>query len=136
MRAVVALATLVSYLVLSTATLASAQHAAAIRIAPGGADDPVTAVRRFKPLTEHLAQELGRPIELVLRGSYREILYGFGRDEVDVVFGNAINFVQARQRYGARALVKRVTEVGTTYASVFVALGSSRLERLCVSSVR
>lgn len=131
MQALATLTTLiVSCLVLSTTTSASEQRGAPIRIAPGGADDPVTAVRRFKPLTEYLAQELGRPVELVLRGSYREILDAFGRNEVDVVFGNAINFVQARQQHGAMAIVKRLTEEGTTYTSVFVALGSSQAERL------
>ena len=118
------------WLLLSTVAPALAQPAAAIRIVPGGADDPVTAVRRFEPLTEHLTLELSRPVKLVLRETYREVLDAFGRDEIDVVFGNAINFVQARERYGARALVKRVTEHGTTYATVFVALVSGRAERL------
>jgi phosphate/phosphite/phosphonate ABC transporter binding protein len=130
-RAFVALAALaMPWVVLSTAALASEHHPSPIRIVPRGSDDPVTAVRRFKPLTEYLAQELGRPIELVLRGSYREVLEAFGRNEVDVVVGTALNFVRARQRHGAMALVKRVTEEGTTYTSVFVALESSQARRL------
>src|SRR5438552_7172931 len=121
---------LMSCVVPLTSSRAIAQQATPIRMVPGGADDPVTAVRRFKPLTEHLAQELGRPVELVLRASYRETLDAFGRDEVDVVSGTAINFVQARQRHGARALVKRVAADGTTYTSIFVALASSAATRL------
>jgi hypothetical protein len=114
MRPPLARATLLAWcLLLSINAPALAEPAAALRIVPGGADDPVTAVRRFEPLTEHLTRELDRPVKLVLRETYREVLDAFGRDEVDIVFGNAINFVQARQRYGARALVKRVTDQGS-----------------------
>jgi len=73
----------------------------------------------FQPLIDHLAAEIGKPVELVVPNSYAHLLDMFVNGEVDFAFFGGLTFLQAQARAGAVPLITR--DVDTRFTSVFLA---------------
>lgn len=80
----------------------------------------VKMVRKWQPFADHLAGTLGRPVEIVIRGSYREVAEALARGEIDVCLTGSFLYVQARTELGIVPLVKRVIRGQSSYSSLIV----------------
>lgn len=75
----------------------------------------------FQAICNYLTEELKRPVHLVFTKSYSDLQDRFGEGKIDIVFGGPYNYVLAREKYGAKALVIRKLEGSTEYRSyIFV----------------
>lgn len=80
----------------------------------------VKMVRKWQPFADYLAGALGRPVEIVIRGSYREVAEALARGEIDVCLTGSFLYVQARAELGIQPLVKRVIQGHSSYSSLIV----------------
>ena len=62
--------------------------------------------RRYVALTDHLAERLDRPIEVVTLNTYAAVLTEFRQHQIDAAFLGSMVAVLAHERLGARVLVK------------------------------
>jgi phosphonate transport system substrate-binding protein len=67
----------------------------------------VFMVKKWEPLADYLAKELGMPVETVFRSSYREIISAFSNGEMDICLTGAFMYVLARQETDIRPMVRR-----------------------------
>ncbi len=74
----------------------------------------VFMVKKWEPLADYLAKELGLPVETVFRSSYREIISAFSNGEMDICLTGAFMYVLARQEADIRPLVRR-KKFGTSF---------------------
>lgn len=75
----------------------------------------------FQAICNYLTEELKRPVHLVFTKSYSDLQDRFGEGKIDIVFGGPYNYILAREKYGAKALVIRKLEGSTEYRSyIFV----------------
>lgn len=60
---------------------------------------------RFTPLTEYLAQQLGRPVQLEIGSSYETHIHAIANGVVDVAFLGPASYVKLTGQYGKRPLL-------------------------------
>ncbi|MCK7494205.1 MAG: phosphate/phosphite/phosphonate ABC transporter substrate-binding protein [Comamonadaceae bacterium] len=83
---------------------------------------------RFQPLLDHLAVKTGYACELVPGKTYAETIGALGRGELDFAFLGPLSYLEARKKYGARALVRpRGRDGSAVYRSVIITKGESSL---------
>jgi len=77
---------------------------------------------RFAPLTTHLAEQLGRPMDLLVTSSYGELVDRVARGQVDLVKLSPLAYVRARRRLpGLELIALQVARGSTDYSSYLVA---------------
>ncbi len=77
---------------------------------------------RFAPLAAHLAEQLGRPVQLLVTGSYGELVDRVARGQVDLVKLSPLAYVRARHRLPELELIAlQVARGSTDYSSYLVA---------------
>ena len=82
-------------------------------------DENTNALReRYRPLLEFLSQETGLSYELIIPGSYEELVNIFGQGQIDLAYFGGATFVEANHRHNAIPLVMR--DVDTRFTSVLV----------------
>ena len=64
-------------------------------------------VRRFTPLAEALAREVGRPVVVRVGRSYAENIAAIGTDSVDIAYLGPASYVTMVSRYGTKPLLAR-----------------------------
>lgn len=64
-------------------------------------------VRRFTPLAEALAHEVGRPVVVRVGVSYAENIAAIGGDSVDIAYMGPASYVTMVSRYGTKPLLAR-----------------------------
>lgn len=82
-------------------------------------DQSADALReRYAPLLTHLSDELGRPCDLVIPGSYEELERIFQSGEIDIAYLGGLTFVRAERAGRAIPLVMR--DVDTRFTTYFL----------------
>jgi len=74
--------------------------------------------KRYDPLLEYLAEEMGIRFKIVVPSSYSELVQLIGDQKVDLAYLGGFTFLQAHSRYGVQPLVMR--DVDMRFTSVFL----------------
>lgn len=88
----------------------------------------VFMVRKWQPLADYLSKELGVPVEMVFRSSYREIITALSKGEVDICLTGAFMYVLTRDAADIRPLVRRKKFGSSSYHSVVIVRKDSKLQ--------
>lgn len=91
-------------------------------------ENPRMLYERFQPLLDHIAVKTGYACELVPGKTYADTIGALGRGELDFAFLGPLSYLEARKKYGARALVRpRGSDGSAVYRSVIITKGESSL---------
>ena len=86
---------------------------------------------RFRPLAEHLAKQLDRPVELRVAESYGALIEEMLAGRVDLAKFSPLAYVRARRRSaGIEPLVSQVANGSTTYSSYLVSIEGREIRPL------
>jgi len=88
----------------------------------------VFMVRKWQPLADYLARELGMPVEMVFRSSYRDIITALSHGEMDICLTGAFMYVLTRENADIHPLVRRKKFGSSQYYSVIVVRKESGIE--------
>lgn len=104
---------------------------AAIRVGfvptEGGAD----IRERFEPLERHLADRLGRRVELVSATSYQAMITAMANDQIEFCYFGPKSYVEAAKRAGAEAILLELGADGSAgYYSEFIVPAGSPVQSL------
>jgi phosphonate transport system substrate-binding protein len=88
----------------------------------------VFMVRKWQPLADYLSKELGVPVEMVFRSSYREIITALSNGEMDICLTGAFMYVLTRDAADIRPLVRRKKFGSSSYHSVVIVRKDSKLQ--------
>lgn len=72
-------------------------------------------VNRFSPLANYLAAELGQPVRIRVQKSYQSHTDFVGQDQADIAFIGPVSYVLLRKSYGAKPLLARLEESGSSF---------------------
>jgi len=72
-------------------------------------------VKRFSPLANYLAAELGQPVRVRVQKSYQSHLDFIGQDQADIAFVGPVSYVLLRKSYGAKPLLASLEESGSSF---------------------
>lgn len=72
-------------------------------------------IRRFTPLTDYLAEELERPLQIRVQQSYQAHIDFVGRDLADLAFIGPASYVIMRRQYGNKPLLAMLEENGLPF---------------------
>jgi len=72
-------------------------------------------VNRFSPLANYLAAELGQPVRIRVQKSYQSHMDFVGQDQADIAFIGPVSYVLLRKSYGAKPLLARLEESGSSF---------------------
>jgi phosphonate transport system substrate-binding protein len=72
-------------------------------------------VVRFSPLVNYLAAELKRPVRIRVLKSYQKHVDFVGHDQADIAFIGPASYVLLRNKFGAKPLLARLEEGGTSF---------------------
>lgn len=112
----------------------------ALRVAPIWAASPLrvgmvpdagatqVSIEQKAPLQAYLAQQIGRPVELIIPANYNATVEGLGNASLDVAYLGGLTYIKAHARYGVIPLVQRAAD--REFHSLFITLASSRIMRL------
>ncbi len=72
-----------------------------LRLAPLPLENREAVALQFDPMVQHLARELGRPVELIWSGYHDEVLNAFIDGDIDIAFLGPLPYLHLRQRHSA-----------------------------------
>lgn len=84
--------------------------------------------QRYSPLLSYLEKETGLKYELVIPGSYIDLLELFNTKEINMAYFGAVTFLKARSDSGAEPLVTR--DVDNRFTSVILVSAESNAQKL------
>lgn len=90
----------------------------------------VFMVKKWQPLADYLAKELGMPVEMIFRSTYRDIITALSKGEIDVCLTGAFAYVQARDEVDIRPLARRKKYGSHLYHSIVVVRKDSQIKSL------
>ncbi len=64
--------------------------------------------RRFTPLADYLARQLGRPVSVRVGRDYEEHIAAIGKDQVDIAFMGPAQYILVVDRHGPKPLLARM----------------------------
>jgi ABC-type phosphate/phosphonate transport system substrate-binding protein len=70
----------------------------AIRFSYPAVEDPTVTLGKYQPILDAMAAAVGRPVSIVLRNTYGEIVQDLGRGDADVGILNAFSYVDIVSR--------------------------------------
>lgn len=87
--------------------------------------------KRFSPLAEHLARELGRPVEIHIESSYDSHINMVGKGEIDIAFMGPASYVKLSGHFGRVPLLAAFETRGSrTFRGVIVVRKDSQIKTL------
>ena len=92
-----------------------------IRIAIASIVSPQKNIRDYERMLQYLGRKLGRPVEVVQRSGYSECIALLENREIDAAFVCSGPYVEARERFGAEALVVPHVRGEGTYCAYVIA---------------
>lgn len=92
-----------------------------LRIAIASIVSPQRNLRDYERMLEYLGRKLGTPIEVVQRSGYSECIALLENREIDAAFVCSGPYVEARERFGAEALVVPQISGQGTYCAYVIA---------------
>jgi phosphonate transport system substrate-binding protein len=75
---------------------------------------------KYQPVVDYLTEKTGVPWELAISGSYESTVEGLCSGRVAVAYLGPLTYIRARERCGARPIVKLLTGGRPTFQSVIV----------------
>lgn len=72
-------------------------------------------VKRFSPLVNYLAAELGQPVRIRVQKSYQSHIDFVGQNRADIAFIGPVSYVLMRRSYGAKPLLAKLEESGASF---------------------
>lgn len=87
-------------------------------------------IRKFAPLANHLAQQLGMRVEFTPVTDYPAAVEALVNQRADLVWFGALTFVQANIRSGGRVIPIAQREEDTRFQSVFIARTDANIRTL------
>jgi len=84
--------------------------------------------RRYTPLFEFIAQEVGLSYRLIVPKNYEDLSELFRKKEIDLAYFGGFTFIKANKRSGAIPVVMR--DVDTRFTSLFFTNGASQAKDL------
>jgi len=100
-----------------------------IRFGYPAIEDPTVTLGKYQPLLDAMAAAIGRPVSLILRDSYAEVVHDFEKGEVDVGILNAFSYVELAPRAQLAPLARRVRAGRDTYQSYLVVRAGAEITR-------
>lgn len=93
--------------------------------------EPKEDVRMYGPLLAYLERATGRPFRLHVTPRDASVVDEIGSGQVDFAIVGTVSYLQARERWGAKALVRGLNAEGEpTYQAAIVTRPDSRLQNL------
>lgn len=92
-----------------------------IRIAMASTVSPQRNLRDYERMLQYLGRKMGKPVEVVQRSGYSECIALLENREVDAAFVCSGPYVEARERFGAEALVVPQVSGEGTYCAYVIA---------------
>jgi phosphonate transport system substrate-binding protein len=93
----------------------------------GGAD----VMQRFRPLIDHLAEQLGRPVHARSASSYNGVIIAMANQQIDIAYFGPKSYVEASRRANAEAVAMELSETGEPgYYSIIIARADAGIETL------
>jgi phosphonate transport system substrate-binding protein len=86
------------------------------------------SIEQKAPLRDHLAQAIGRSVELVIPTNYNATVEGLGNGSLDFAYLGGLTYVKARARYGVVPLVQRDSD--RQFHALFITAATSAIGSL------
>lgn len=90
-------------------------------------DIPAVMHKRLKPLTQHLSQELGRPVELILSPDMKSAIDSVARGEVDIAYLTPVAYLKSHKKGKTKLVVKTVTNGKASFKLMVVTADQSAI---------
>jgi phosphonate transport system substrate-binding protein len=115
---------------LPACTAASGPEASpAIRFSYPAIEDPTVTLGKYQGIVDAMAEAVARPVSIVLRNTYAEIIRDLERGDADVGILNAFSYVEIASRAGLTPLARRVRAGRDTYQSYLIVRGNAGISR-------
>jgi phosphonate transport system substrate-binding protein len=101
----------------------------AIRFSYPVIEDPTVTLGKYERLLDAMAVTVGRPVSIVLRNTYSEIVQDLERGDADVGILNAFSYVEIVSRAKLTPLVRRVQVGRDTYQSYLIVRENAGISR-------
>jgi phosphonate transport system substrate-binding protein len=101
----------------------------AIRFSYPAVEDPTVTLGKYQPILDAMAAAVGRPVSIVLRNTYGEIVQDLGRGDADVGILNSFSYVDIVSRAKLSPLVRRVQAGRDTYQSYLIVRENAGIKR-------
>jgi phosphonate transport system substrate-binding protein len=93
--------------------------------------DEKEILRRFAPLANELARELGHQVQVEVGMNYEDHIRAIGQDRLDIAYLGPASYVQVTRRYGPKPILARLEANGRpSFHGYVVVRDDSPLERL------
>ena len=104
-----------------TSAVDAPKPAKPLRVAIASTVSPQRNLRDYERMLQYLGRKLGMPVDVVQRSGYSECIALLGNREVDAAFVCSGPYVEARERFGAEALVVPQVSGQGTYCAYVIA---------------
>lgn len=106
----------------SVVTDTPSAHAGAppLRVAVATIISPRGTLESYSPLFDYLASKLGRPVQVVQRGTYAEVNDLIRTGDVDMAFICTYSYVESHRRFGTELLATPQVNSKTTYQAYLI----------------
>jgi phosphonate transport system substrate-binding protein len=101
----------------------------AIRFSYPAVEDPTVTLGKYQRILDAMAAKVGRPVSIVLRNTYGEIVQDLERGNADVGILNAFSYVEIVSRAKLTPLVRRVQAGRDTYQSYLIVRENAGIQR-------
>lgn len=108
---------------------AGGRGASVLRFGYPAIEDPTVTLGKYQPLLDAMAEAIGRPVTIVLRNTYAEIVQDLERGDADVGILNAFSYVAIASRARLTPLVRRVQMGRDTYQSYLIVRENTKIDR-------
>lgn len=100
-----------------------------IRFSYPAIEDPTVTLGKYQRLLDAMAEAVARPVSIVLRNTYAEIIQDLERGNADVGILNAFSYVEIVSRAKLKPLARRVRAGRDTYQSYLIVRENAGISR-------
>ena len=101
-----------------------------IRFGSVAMDTPRLMHQRLLPLTQYLAQELGRPVELVLAPNMPAAINDVATGNVELAYLTPVAYLRSKQMSNTQLIVKTVTNNEASFKLMIVVRDDSSIQKI------
>jgi phosphonate transport system substrate-binding protein len=101
----------------------------ALRFSYPAIEDPTVTLGKYQKLLDAMAVAIGRPVSIILRNTYGEIVQDLEHGDADIGILNAFSYVEIVSRAKLTPLVRRVQVGRDTYQSYLIVRENAGIRR-------
>lgn len=101
----------------------------ALRFSYPAIEDPTVTLGKYQRILDAMAEAVARPVSIVLRNTYAEIIQDLERGDADVGILNAFSYVEIASRAKLTPLARRVRAGRDTYQSYLIVRENAGISR-------